>query len=79
MFVVDGADDNNILYIWALLTRHYANDAWWRVWHAKIYMSRSWNVNTMAKPACWHFNFRILYICMSHESIMHHLFCRITN
>ena len=30
---------------------HYTNDAWWRVWHAKIYMSRSWNVNTRACPS----------------------------
>jgi len=29
-------------------TQNYTNDAWWRVWHANIYMSRSWNVNTRA-------------------------------
>ena len=29
----------------------YTNDAWWRVWYAKICMSRSWNVNMRARPS----------------------------
>ena len=31
------------------LKQHCINDAWWRVWNAKIYMSRSWNVDTRAR------------------------------
>ena len=47
-----------------------------------ICMSRSRNVNTRAKPECWHFYFGTyihIYISMLHTAIMLNLFCCITN
>ena len=34
------------------------------MWHANIYMSQSWNVNTRAKPKCWHFNWGTYTLCI---------------
>ena len=65
--------DRNITGMW-----QHTHDAWCRVWHAKIYV---------LKLKCQHegaarvltFQLQDIYFSMSHESIMHHLFCCIAD
>jgi len=60
------------VYVCLPVSWHYTNDTWWRVWHANIYV---------LKLKCQHQGeARVLtfQLRMSHESIVRHLFCRIT-